>query len=234
MVYKLSPSSLNVMKECGRCFWLQHNKGIRRPAGIVSSLLFGLDKALKLYFDSFRVEGELPRELRDSGIEAKLFSDTKLLEEWRDYRRGLQWKDKHGNVLRGALDDLLERGNKLVVIDYKTRGYPLKSDSAKYYQEQLDIYNFLLRRNGHQTEDYSYLVFYYPKRFSKNRCLSFNTTLVKVETSVESARRIFEEAIKLLERPEIPEAAEKCAYCQYSGQKRQDKKGEYRKRQPAC
>ena len=51
MPYKLSPSTLNLMKECPRCFWLAQHKVWKRPAGIFPSLPSGMDKILKVHFD---------------------------------------------------------------------------------------------------------------------------------------------------------------------------------------
>ena len=56
-----------------------------------------------------------------------------------------------------------KKNEKLIVLDYKTRGFPLKEDTAAHYQLQLDVYNFLLRKNDHDTEDYAYLLFYVPR-----------------------------------------------------------------------
>ena len=68
MSYKLSPSSLCLMEDCPRCFWLQFNKNIRRPNGIFPSLPSGMDRVLKAHFDSFRDKNELPSELKLSLI----------------------------------------------------------------------------------------------------------------------------------------------------------------------
>lgn len=62
MPYKFSPSSLSLLKECPICFWLQFNKGVKRPAGIFPSLPSGMDGILKKHFDSFMEKGELPPE----------------------------------------------------------------------------------------------------------------------------------------------------------------------------
>jgi len=51
MVYKFSPSKLNLVKDCPRCFWLEFNKKFRRPRGIFPSLPSGMDKILKNHFD---------------------------------------------------------------------------------------------------------------------------------------------------------------------------------------
>src|SRR3989338_1814191 len=162
MPYKFSPSSLNLLKECSRCFWLQFNKGVKRPDSIFPSLPSGMDKVLKAHFDSFIGSKELPPELLKLKSKYKLFSDASLLAAWRNNFKGISYADDKGNVLHGAVDNILVKNYKLVVLDYKTRGFPLKEDTANNYQDQLDIYNFLLRKNGYETEDYAYLLFYHP------------------------------------------------------------------------
>lgn len=212
--YKLSPSSLNLLKECPRCFWLQHNKQIKRPDSIFPSLPSGMDRTLKDYFDSFRDKGEVPPELNSlKGI--KLFEDAELLSVWRNNLRGIQWKDDKGNLFRGAVDNLLKKDGKIIVLDYKTRGFPLKDDTAQHYQDQLDIYNFLLRKNNYETEDYAYLLFYHPDKIDENGRVLFHKDLVKMNIDVKNAEKIFDNAIKVLSG-EIPEAKEECGFCKYA------------------
>src|SRR3989338_4034032 len=157
MSYKFSPSSLNLLKECPRCFWLAFNKGIKRPEAIFPSLPSGMDGILKTHFDNFMRKGLLPPELckegRCEGL--KLFDDEESLKVWRNNFKGISWTDKKGNVLHGAVDNILVKGKKLIVLDYKTRGFPLKEDTADHYQHQIDIYNFLLQKNSYETENYA-------------------------------------------------------------------------------
>ena len=213
MPYKLSPSSLGLMKECPRCFWLRFNKGIKRPETGFPTLPAGMDRILKEHFDRFRDRGLLPPELHElKGV--KLFDNVKLLEVWRNNLRGIQWVDKEGNVLRGAVDNVLQKGKKLIVLDYKTRGYPLKEDTAERYQDQLDIYNFLLRKNGYETEDYAYLLFYHPDKVDDDGDVVFNTDLVDRKISVKNAERIFKEALNIL-KGEMPASGEECGFCEW-------------------
>ena len=213
MPYKLSPSSLGLMKECPRCFWLRFNKGIKRPETGFPTLPAGMDRILKEHFDRFRDRGLLPPELHElKGV--KLFDNVKLLEVWRNNLRGIQWVDKEGNILRGAVDNVLQKGKKLIVLDYKTRGYPLKEDTAERYQDQLDIYNFLLRKNGYETEDYAYLLFYHPDKVDDDGDVVFNTDLVDRKISVKNAERIFKEALNIL-KGEMPASGEECGFCEW-------------------
>jgi len=214
MTITLSPSSLNLLKDCPRCFWIQFNKGIKRPNGAFPSLPSGMDKILKKHFDSFRDKGLLPPEL--SKLEnIKLFDDVELLEIWRNNRKGIQWVDEEGNILRGAVDNILQKGEKLIVLDFKTRGFPLKEDTHEHYQDQLDIYNFLLRKNGFETEDYAYLLFYHPKEVEEDGDVAFHIDLVKIEVSVENAERIFKEAIEIL-KGEMPDCGKGCEFCEWA------------------
>jgi len=198
--YKLSPSALNLMKECPKCFWLTQHKVWKRPAGIFPSLPSGMDKILKIHFDKFRDKGEMPPELCEpqSCVNMKLFNDKELLKVWQNNWKGVSWKDRKGNELHGAVDNILVKGKKLIVLDYKTRGYALKDDTAEHYRDQLDFYNFLLRKNYYQTEDFSFLLFYVPKEVMPTGEVIFDTTLVEMKVNVDNAEKIWKKAIKLL------------------------------------
>ena len=214
MPYKFSPSSLSLLKDCPRCFWLRFNKKIKRPTGIFPSLPSGMDKILKEHFDSFMKKGSLPPELHELNDVAKLFDNMELLTEWRNNFKGIRWEDEEGNLFHGAIDNLMVKGNKLIVLDYKTRGYPLKEDTHEHYRNQMDIYNFLLRKNGHETEDYTYLLFYHPDKVKSNGDVIFNTDLIKIDVNIENAERIFKEALECLEE-EMPECSEECGFCKW-------------------
>lgn len=214
MPFKLSPSTLSLFSECPRCFWLAFRKDVKRPAGIFPSLPSGMDSVLKTHFDSYMEKGELPPELKelDDG-KLKLFDDKELLKGWRSNFKGIQWKDENGNILKGAIDNLLKKGEKLIVLDFKTRGFPLKEDTAEHYQNQLNLYNFLFRKNNYKTEDYAYLLFYHPTAVNKNGEVVFKTDLVKMEIDVTAAEELFNNALKVLESDEVPAPSTECQYC---------------------
>jgi len=214
MPHKFSPSSLSLLKDCPRCFWLHFNKNIKRPSGPFPSLPSGMDKILKIYFDSFMEKGKLPPEIKELK-DVKLFDDKELLDVWRNNFKGIQWKDSEENLFRGAVDNLLKKGDKIIVLDYKTRGYPLKEDTHEHYQNQMDIYNLLLRKNNYKTEDYAYLLFYHPDKVNENGDVVFNTDLIKMKVSIENAENIFKNALEVL-KDKIPEASEECEYCKWA------------------
>ncbi len=216
-MYKISPSSINLMLECPRCFYLQIVKGIKRPDSIFPSLPSGMDKILKEHFDTFMKKNELPLEIREECADYSLFNDKPLLDLWRNNRKGLEYLDeKSGILLHGAIDNLLVKNGKLVVLDYKTRGFPLKEDTHEHYQVQMDLYNFLLRKNGYKTEDYTYLLFYYPKEVLETGEVIFDTKLIKIKTSVENGEKIFKKAIDVINGEE-PKCSEECGFCKARG-----------------
>jgi CRISPR/Cas system-associated exonuclease Cas4 (RecB family) len=213
MPYSLSPSTINIFRDCPKCFWLQFRKNLKRPEGIFPSLPNGMDRILKEHFDSYMEKDILPPELVKHKIDAELFRDKKLLDKWRDAKRGICYTDEKGNILKGAVDNILKKGDKLIVLDYKTRGYEIKEDTHEHYRAQMNFYNFLLGKNGYETEDYSCLLFYHPDKVVDNIFL-FHTTLVKVEVNVESAEKLWKDALNLLDGP-MPESSGNCEYCRY-------------------
>jgi len=213
MKYKLSPSSLNLMKECPRCFWLALNKKVKRPSSIFPSLPNGMDRVLKNHFDKFIGNGLPPELCENSECDGcKLFDDKEKLRVWRSNMKGISWTDKEGNILHGAVDNILIKNGKLIVLDYKTRGFALKEDTHKHYQDQLDLYTYLLQKNNYETEDYAYLLFYVPREVTKTGEVIFDTSLVKMKVDVRNAENLFTDALSLLKGP-CPSVNENCDWC---------------------
>ena len=213
MPFKLSPSALNLMQECPRCFWLTQHNVWKRPAGIFPSLPSGMDRILKIHFDKFREKGHLPPEICESEecTGMKLFKDGEKLKIWQSNFKGISWKDKKGNELHGAVDNILQKEKKLIVLDYKTRGYAVKDDTAEHYRLQQNIYNFLLRKNNYETEDYFFLLFYVPREVLATGEVLFDTELIKMKVDVKDAEDVWKKALKLLEG-ECPKKS--CEWCE--------------------
>lgn len=242
--FKLSPSALNLFKECERCFWLDKHKVWKRPTTGFPTLPAGMDRILKNHFDKFMEKGVLPPELheRDGCKNLKLFDDADKLKIWRNNFKGVSWKDKKGNELHGAVDNLLvnygkselrlnkksssksksssargscrvnkNKGGKLIVLDYKTRGYPTKEDTAEHYRLQLDLYNFLLRKNDYDTEDYAFLLFYIPREVLPTGEVMFDTELKKMKININNAKKTWEDALECL-NGECPNKS--CEWCE--------------------
>ena len=226
----LSPSALNLFLECPKCFWLGKNRGIHRPAGAFPSLPGGMDSVLKKYFDKFRAQGALPPEI-EGQVEGKLLDDQKFLREWRINRKGIRWYDEEQEAeLMGALDDCLvvdgeqSRTTYYIPVDYKTRGWAAKEDSHSYYVNQLNCYTFLLEKNGFQTKNFAYLLFYSPREVNSDLGTKFpsgnlvpvlfNVEPRRVETDPAEAYKVFKAAVKTL-RGSQPATHSTCQFCSW-------------------
>ncbi len=200
--------------ECPKCFWLQKINGIHRPKQIFA-IQNNFDRILKIYFDNFREGDNLPPELIGK-VEGKLFADKELLEKWRNALKPTL-KYRHPDYpdfgLAGGLDDCLFDGKYYIPIDFKTTGSSsFEENSEKYYQHQLDIYNFLLEENGYKTRGIAYLVYYKPEEVVGEGTIKFQIVVKKMETDHKRALRLFEDAIELLQGP-MPKSHSECEYC---------------------
>ncbi|MFA4858376.1 MAG: PD-(D/E)XK nuclease family protein [Candidatus Margulisiibacteriota bacterium] len=216
---KFSPTALNLFLECPRCFWLQYNKGIHRPAGIFPSLPGGMDIVIKKYFDAYREKGLLPPEI-EGKVDGRLLPDMELMKKWRNWRSGLSFADAEcGAILSGALDDCLLDEDKYIPVDYKTRGFDLKEDSSNFYQNQLDCYTLLLEENGYAHANHAYLVYYIPKEVLSGSKVRFDVVVKKMTTNPERARQTLRFAVQSL-KGEIPDKHSRCAYCAWGLEER--------------
>ena len=131
MTVKLSPSRINLFMKCKWCFWLRVNEGVERLSGPFRSLPGGMDSKIKDHFDRFRENGELPPELEDE-INARPVWDEEFLSRCRKWQTDPKYRDEEfGVMVRGVVDDLLKAPDgSIIVLDYKTRGYPPKGDNG--------------------------------------------------------------------------------------------------------
>ncbi len=211
MAYYLSPSTINLFKECERCFWLKFRKGISRPDTIFPSLPSGIDRVLKTHFDKFRKNEELPPEL-ESLKGFRLFNKMDYLRKWRD-GYGISYKLGENSV-RGKIDELLTHDGQLVMIDFKTKGSAPHENSHTYYLDQLSIYGWLFEKNGFFVKKKGYLVFYYPDIVKETGEFKFGSELKEIQIDTKRADRLINSALKALEG-DLPNPSPKCSFCEW-------------------
>lgn len=212
----VSPSQIGMLLECPRCLWLYFREGLKRPSGPFPSLPGGFDRLFKTYFDGYRENGKLPPELE--GLrEEKLYTDRAFLDVWRNNWKGISHIFTELDLtLKGAIDDLLVNNKgEFVPIDFKTRGYPTKEDTAVHYQTQLDLYALLFEKNGYSTAGYGYLLFFWPKEYAQGSA-GFSTELVKLKLSPQNGFAILQRVAEIVQGDE-PEAHSECEFCRFRG-----------------
>ena len=214
---QLSPNSLNLFLECPHCFWLDKKQKIRRPQPFPYALNAAVDVLLKQEFDEYRAKNEPHPLLLTKNIKAKLFQNQSLLNQWRSNFSGIRYYDSDLEAtLFGAVDDVLEfDGGKLAPLDYKSTG----STAANIYdrfQIQMDIYTYLLEKNGFLTTKKGYLAFYIVDKGNGfvDR-LPFKKELHEIDTNPSDVPELFKEAVGVLRRTDPPPHSEDCQYGQW-------------------
>ncbi|MEM7813441.1 MAG: hypothetical protein QW548_00900 [Candidatus Aenigmatarchaeota archaeon] len=212
---KLSPSSLNAFRACPRCFWMDvHGKG--PPGGPFPSLPSGIDQILKAYYDKYRSRGLPP--LLDGKIDARLVKASMA----DALRKRLSFTDEEtGAVLWGMMDDCFtdEKGT-LMVMDNKTRGFPLKNgmdeELLDIYTFQLECYALLLEKNGHKVSNFGYLVYYIPEKTDDiTNGIKFSADVRKVLLNTKRVMPIFRSAVAVARRAAPPGQHEECELCHW-------------------
>jgi len=208
ITYELSYRTLSIFDDCPRCFYQKIKSKIDRPSEPFPSLPSGMDLLLKSYFDTWQSRGVLPKELLSiEGI--SYFHDKELLRRWRG--AGVRWTDGVGNVLVGDLDHVFVKKDKLLVADFKTRGFAVKRDTARYYIKQMQVYNFLLRKEGYKTNDDALLLFYHPVGVSDGAIVQFQVTPVYVHADPNGVEQWFAQAVACL-NGKLPKPSDSCRY----------------------
>jgi hypothetical protein len=113
----------------------------------------------------------------------------------------------------GAVDDILEfPDGRLAPLDYKSFG----GDKASIYdrfQLQMDIYSYLLEKNGFATTGKGYLAFYIvSKGGGPKKELPLKKEIQEIQTDVSDLPELIKEAVAILKRPIPPAHSRECQY----------------------
>lgn len=151
--------------KCPRCFYLDRRLGVEPPGGPPFSINSAVDHLLKKEFDRYRAEQAPHPYMQAAGLDAVPFSHPQL-DEWRENFKGVQHVHAaSGFRVTGAVDDLWidRRTNELIVVDYKATAkdgeVSLDADWQISYKRQMELYQWLLRRNGFQVSRTGYFVY---------------------------------------------------------------------------
>ena len=163
--FKLSRSKIDLFLQCPRCFYFDRKLGTGRPPGFPFSLNSAVDFLLKKEFDIHRINGGKHPLIKKYGIDAYPVSH-KDLDKWRNNFTGVQYLHEPTNLLIfGAIDDLWQNSKKqYIVVDYKATSKnegitKLDKDWHDSYKRQMEVYQWLLRKNGYDVSDTGYFVY---------------------------------------------------------------------------
>jgi RecB family exonuclease len=221
---QLSRSKIDLFVECPRCLYLDVARAIRRPSGPPFTLNNAVDSLLKAEFDRYRAAGEPHPLFEEAGLDAVPFAHPEL-DRWRHNFTGVRWLDEEsGWTLFGAIDDLWQADSgELIVADYKATSraeQPTTATLYPSYQRQMDVYQFLVRRQGFEVSDRGWFVYANGDARAgvfESR-LRFTTTMVPYDGDDAWVLDAFRRAVATVEGSAVPEAGEDCEYCTYVDQ----------------
>ena len=221
--FKLSRSKIDLYIECPRCFYLDRRLGVGRPPGFPFALNSAVDTLLKKEFDLLRKNGKKHPLMDKYGVDAVPVAH-KQLDEWRNNFKGVQFLHGPTNFLiTGAIDDLWQNAaGEYVVVDYKSTSkneeiVALNKDWQDSYKRQMEVYQWLLRRNGYKVSNTGYFVYCNGKTDLEafDGRLEFDTTLIAYEGNDSWVEATLHDIHKCLNSDTIPQADKDCDFCKY-------------------
>jgi hypothetical protein len=219
---QLSRSKIELFIECPRCLYLDVARGIPRPSGPPFTLNNAVDALMKSEFDCYRAAGEPHPLFAAAGVDAVPFRHPDL-DRWRQNFTGVRWKDEAtGWTLFGAVDDVWQaRSGELIVADYKATARaetPGERHLYPSYRRQMDVYQFLVRRQGFRVSNRGWFVYVNGdgRAAEWGEKLCFTTTLVPYDGDDAWVLDVFRRAVATVGQAEVPVAAESCEFCAYA------------------
>lgn len=221
--FKLSRSRIELFMRCPRCFYIDRRKGVDRPPTPPFNINSTVDHLLKKEFDSYRRKKQPHPLMKVNNIDAIPFTH-KDLDAWRENFVGVQFHHAPSHfIVTGAVDDVwVTSHDELIVVDYKATSKDeaiteLNSEWQDAYKRQMEIYQWLLRKNRFTVSDTGYFVYCNAKRNKTafNNILDFDINVIPYTGDDSWIEDVLVDAYMLLSQEKIPAASVTCEYCAY-------------------
>ncbi len=221
--YRLSRSRIENYLRCPRCFYIDRKLGVDHPPGFPFSLNMAVDSLLKKEFDHYREKGIPHILMEEEGIKAVPMKHPKL-QDWRNsLHKGVEY-DLPGTkiVVCGGIDDVWKsERDELLVVDYKATAkkgdVSIDADWQIGYRRQMDFYQWLLRKTGHEVSSTGYFVYCNANlhRDCFDGKLEFFVKILKYEGDDSWVEKTVLEAIECLKGNKAPAKKDSCDWCKY-------------------
>ncbi len=221
--FKISRSKIDRFIECPRCFYIDRRLGTDRPPGFPFNLNSAVDSLLKSEFDAHRIAGTPHPLQRTYGLDVVPAARAEM-DVWRQNFKGVQYHHEPTNlIITGAIDDLwVDRSGEYIVVDYKAtaKKEPVTKLDKSWmdgYKRQMEIYQWLLRRNRLDVSDTGYFVYCTgrPDAEAFDARIDFDINLIPYEGNDRWVEKTIFELHHCLNQDEIPDANPACDYCRY-------------------
>ncbi|MFA4873098.1 MAG: PD-(D/E)XK nuclease family protein [Patescibacteria group bacterium] len=221
--FRLSRSKIELFMNCPRCFYLDRRLGISQPPSFPFSLNSAVDTLLKKEFDIHRAHGTAHPLMKVYGIDAVPLPHEKI-EEWRDaLRRGITYHHTATNfIVTGGIDDLwVNAKGELHVVDYKSTSKEqevnIDAEWQISYKRQMEIYQWLFRKNGFKVSSTGYFVYCngITDRKAFDGKLEFDVKLIPYEGGDAWIEDTLGDIAQCLKQNSLPKPGRECDYCGY-------------------
>ena len=221
--FKISRSKIDLFVECPRCFYLDNKQGVKRVPGFPFTLNSAVDHLLKQEFDTHRKEGRKHPIQEEYGIDARPAEHTEL-DEWRRNFGGVRFlHELTGFLVTGAIDDLwINSKDEYIVVDYKATAKDeavteLDKEWQDGYKRQMEVYQWLLRKNGLKVSDTGYFVYCTGKldRTAFDKKIEFDVNLIPHKGDDSWVDSVLTRIKKCLDSKAIPKPKDGCDHCAY-------------------
>ena len=221
--WRLSRSKIDLFIECPRCFYIDNKLGVKRPPGFPFNLNSAVDFLLKKEFDVHRTEHSPHPLMEHYSVNAVPFEHEDI-DIWRDNFKGIEYKDPEtGFVISGAIDDVWQdaKTKELIVVDYKSTSkdgeITLDAEWQNSYKRQMEVYQWLFRKNGFDVSDTGYFVYANGKKDKEafDGKLEFDVTLIAYIGKTDWIDKTLGAIKACLEDERVPKAGSGCDYCPY-------------------
>ena len=219
----MSRGKIDNFISCPRCFYLDRRLGVAQPPGYPFSLNSAVDKLLKKEFDIHRAKGTRHPLMEKYGIDAIPLAHEKI-DEWRDSLRGgiTVRVDSTNVVITGGVDDMwVNPAGEYIVVDYKATAkdgeVTLDADWQDGYKRQMEIYQWLFRKNGFKVSDTGYFVYCNGNTDKEafDGKLEFEIKIIPYTGDTSWVEGTILKAIECLKSDVLPESGEVCDFCAY-------------------
>lgn len=220
--FKLSRSKIEQFLNCPRCFYLDRRLGVGQPPGFPFNLNSAVDTLLKKEFDIHRAKNTVHPMLKAYGLDLIPFQHNSI-DEWRENFKGVQYLHQSTNfIVTGAVDDLwVDQAGLIYVVDYKSTSksteVSLDADWQIGYKRQMEIYQWLMRRNDFSVSDTGYFVYCngLTDKEAFDAKLEFDVKILPYVGNDTWIEQALLDARECLIADHIPAVSDTCAYCQY-------------------
>lgn len=220
--FAISRSKIDLFLNCPRCFYLDRRLGVGQPPGFPFNLNSAVDTLLKKEFDVHRVNGEAHPLMKSYKISAIPFSHERL-DEWRENFKGVRALHEPTNlIVTGAVDDIwINDAGELHIVDYKstskTTEVNLDAPWQIGYKRQMEVYQWLLRKNGFEVSDTGYFVYCNGQtdREAFDAKLEFDIKIISYTGDDSWVEQSLYDIQRCLVADEIPKPTPDCDYCTY-------------------